>query len=35
VIHVGLPYVSDFATLDLDVVGEQIRDRAKTSRISA
>lgn len=29
VIHIGLPYLSDFQTLDLDVQGEQIRSRAK------
>lgn len=29
VIHVGLPYLSDFQTLDLDIAGEQIRDRRK------
>jgi hypothetical protein len=30
VIHVGLPYLSDFQTLDLDINGEQIRDRRKS-----
>jgi hypothetical protein len=29
VIYVGLPYLSDFETLDLDIVGEQIRDKRK------
>jgi hypothetical protein len=29
IIHVGLPYVADFQTLDLDVAGQQIRDRHK------
>lgn len=29
VIHVGLGYVSDFQTLDLDIAGEQVRDRLK------
>jgi len=29
VIHVGLPYLADFRTLDLDVQGEQIRSKAK------
>jgi hypothetical protein len=29
IVHVGLPYVSDFETLDLDVNGEQMRDRRK------
>jgi hypothetical protein len=29
VIHVGLPYVSDFETLDLDMQGEQVRDKEK------
>lgn len=29
VIHAGLPYECDFETLDLDVAGEQLRDRRK------
>lgn len=35
VIHVGLPYVCDFETLDLDVNGEQVRDRKKNIRAVA